>query len=163
MDITFSGTLFDNVKVLMDKNRENYDLKEKIKLLEETSSELNIENLKNVKDLEEAEIKIGKLKSTIVSDNKESERIIGNLRAENHSLQIEIKNILKCDECEMTFDEKELLKQHNVSKHLPEEAVEFKCNECEQKFYKKKITRHICLLYIHKIITCKLSPRRKNK
>ena len=88
-------THFDNVKVLMDNNRENYDLKEKIKLIEKENSELNKENFKNVKTLEEAEMEIDKLKSTSVSKNKESEKTIRDLRADNHNLKNEIKNILK--------------------------------------------------------------------
>ena len=104
------------------------DLNARIESLEKEHYEWKKENSRNVKHLEEAELTISELKSKIVSKYKESEKSIKDLKAENHSLKMEIKNILKCDQCEITFDEKELLKQHNVRNDLIE-VFKFKCSE----------------------------------
>ena len=122
-------TNWKNVKYTLEIERENEDLKARIKELEQEN--IKVKNMSNIDQLKSAESKISQLKATIESDKNEAEEIFNNLRAENQSLKAQIKNFLKCDDFSEGFEETFFLKSHILSNHS---VGVFICDNCRETF-----------------------------
>ena len=118
-----------NVLTHIDIDKENIDLKERIELLEKENSQLKMEN--RVMVSEDTKSEINNLKDMINNIEKDADVDINDLKTENLNLQLQIKDLLKCGDCDLSFDDKTLLKKHILSSHLQKKTVDFKCNECD--------------------------------
>ena len=82
----------------------------------------------------ELEDKIRQLNDTINSDRKEAEEIFNDLKTENRNLKLQIRDILRCEECDEIYNSKVQMKEHIQTNH---QVTENKRDLCEASFPKK--------------------------
>ena len=125
----------DRLRKLNFKNAEVSIKKESVlnKLVETLRKELD--ELKSVGHIETLKAENMVLKEKIKSQKEEDEIVSNSLKAENKNLEIKMKNLLKCDDCDIQFDRKSSLKDHILSNHV---AKELSCNECVKNFKVKQ-------------------------
>ena len=120
------NTHWKNVMTQMDIEKENSDLKERIKLLEKENRELN-----NRTNIEDSKLRNIKLEETIKLPKDKNFKTVSNLEAENQSLKLQVQNILTCDDCKQRYDSKTEMTNHFRAKHLEKK---YKCDECYEYF-----------------------------
>ena len=92
-------------------------------------------------ELEEAKSEIKILKDIIDFMEKDEEKIYKKLQVENDTLKLQIRNLLKCDDCGNSFNDRCDLKNHILSKHV---SKVFNCDSCRQECDSKEdLRRHV--------------------
>ena len=86
---------------------------------------------KSYSDLED-ELKM--LNAYIEKTEKEFEDMFNNLSTENKSLKIKIRDLLRCDQCKQSFEQKETIQMHIQSRH---KMKQIDCNNCDQQINTK--------------------------
>ena len=142
-----------NTKAAMDKNVENAELRAIIEQKEKENIELQLKN----KKLEEKVDSLGKeisdlkitcsdlpslrdmesenryLKDVVKSKENDDDKLFNELKESNKNLNLQVENLLKCDECYNSFSDKALIFNHIKSIHS-ERKLDFKCDICDDCF-----------------------------
>ena len=142
----------DNLRKMNFKNAEVALKKESVfkKLIETLRKELD--EVKSGGHIESLKSENKALKEKLESWEKEDERISNCLKTENNNLQLKITDLLKCNECDVKFDEKSSMMEHILSNHS---RVIFKCGQCDKHFPDRGLLkRHATANHVAENLSC---------
>ena len=126
-------TNFKNAEVAMKKE---FVLKNLVETLRKEIDELRSTDLIKNLEKENNDLKLtvedlrsdkGALKISLDYNDKENAEVIDHYKTECKNLQLQVDNLLKCDECDEKFNHKSDMKTHMLSYHT---EASYKCESC---------------------------------